>query len=68
MAPAKVRRTIIGGSQKMLVYDDIESSEKLKVFESAGAGFAGPGEDVHQRLLHLELVEPGGRVRGALEA
>ena len=36
MAPAKVRRTIIGGSHGMLVYDDIETSEKLKLYESAG--------------------------------
>ena len=33
LAPAKVRRTILGGSKKMMIYDDMEASEKLKVYD-----------------------------------
>jgi predicted dehydrogenase len=33
LAPVKIRRTLIGGSQKMIVYDDLESSEKVKVYD-----------------------------------
>ena len=33
LAPAKVRRTIIGGSKSMVIYDDMESSEKLKIYD-----------------------------------
>jgi predicted dehydrogenase len=33
LAPAKVRRTIVGGSRKMMIYDDTEISEKLKVYD-----------------------------------
>ncbi len=33
LAPVKVRRTLIGGSEKMIVYDDLEPSEKLKVYD-----------------------------------
>src|SRR5437773_4597503 len=33
LAPAKVRRTIVGGSRKMMIYDDMEASEKLKVYD-----------------------------------
>lgn len=33
LAPVKVRQTLIGGSKKMLVYDDMESSEKVKVYD-----------------------------------
>jgi predicted dehydrogenase len=33
LAPVKVRRTLIGGSQKMIVYDDLEVSEKIKVYD-----------------------------------
>lgn len=33
LAPVKVRRTLIGGSQKMIVYDDLEPSEKVKVYD-----------------------------------
>src|SRR3954463_2152823 len=33
LAPVKVRRTLVGGSKKMLVYDDMENSEKVKVYD-----------------------------------
>jgi predicted dehydrogenase len=33
LAPVKIRRTLIGGSQKMIVYDDLEPSEKVKVYD-----------------------------------
>jgi predicted dehydrogenase len=33
LAPVKVRRTLIGGSSKMIVYDDLETSEKVKVYD-----------------------------------
>ena len=33
LAPVKVRQTLIGGSEKMIVYDDIELSEKLKIYD-----------------------------------
>jgi predicted dehydrogenase len=33
MAPVKIRRTLIGGTAKMIVYDDLESSEKVKLYD-----------------------------------
>jgi len=33
LAPVKVRTTIVGGSKKMIVYDDMENSEKIKVYD-----------------------------------
>ena len=33
LAPVKVRRTLIGASKKMIVYDDLEQSEKVKVYD-----------------------------------
>jgi predicted dehydrogenase len=33
LAPVKIRRTLISGSLKMIVYDDLEPSEKLKVYD-----------------------------------
>lgn len=32
LSPVKIRRTLIGGSRRMIVYDDLESSEKVKVY------------------------------------
>ncbi|MBI4335105.1 MAG: Gfo/Idh/MocA family oxidoreductase [Candidatus Omnitrophica bacterium] len=33
MAPVKVRLILIGGSKRMIVYDDTEASEKVKVYD-----------------------------------
>ena len=47
LAPVKLRRTLIGGSRKMVVYDDLEPSEKIKVYDkgitvNGGNGAAHP--------------------------
>lgn len=33
LAPVKIRHTLIGGDQRMIVYDDLEPSEKVKIYE-----------------------------------
>ena len=33
LAPVKVRRILLGGSQKMITYDDLEPSEKVKIYD-----------------------------------
>lgn len=33
LAPVKIRRTLLSGSQRMVVYDDLEFSEKVKVYD-----------------------------------
>ena len=33
LAPVKVRSTLLGGSRKMVVYDDLEPSEKIKIYD-----------------------------------
>jgi len=33
LAPVKLRTTLIGGSKKMIVYDDLEATEKVKVYD-----------------------------------
>jgi predicted dehydrogenase len=54
LAPVKVRRTLVGGSQKMIVYDDLEPSEKIKVYDKGITLNGDPqknGEKVHQMLV-----------------
>ncbi len=41
LSPVKLRRTIVVGSKKMLLYDDTESVEKVKVFDH-GVDFRDP--------------------------
>lgn len=33
LSPVKIRKTIIGGSEKMLVWNDLEPAEKIKVYD-----------------------------------
>ena len=48
LAPAKIRRTIVGGSKKMLVYDDMEPSEKIRVYDK-GVSFLTEAADPTER-------------------
>lgn len=34
LSPVKIRRIIIGGSKRMIIYDDVEPTEKIKVYDS----------------------------------
>jgi len=33
LAPVKIRKTVIAGTDKMVVYDDLEQSEKVKIYD-----------------------------------
>jgi predicted dehydrogenase len=33
LAPVKIRRTLIAGSRKMILYDDIEPTEKVRIYD-----------------------------------
>jgi predicted dehydrogenase len=33
LSPVKIRRTLIAGSRRMIVYDDIEPTEKLRIYD-----------------------------------
>ncbi len=33
LAPVKLRSTLIGGSKRMIVYDDLEPSDKIRIYE-----------------------------------
>ena len=48
LAPVKVRRTMICGSRRMIIYDDTEASEKVKIYDK-GINVAS-GEDDSYRL------------------
>lgn len=34
LSPVKVRRTLIGGSRKMVVYDDVEPTDKIRLYDT----------------------------------
>jgi predicted dehydrogenase len=33
LSPVKIRRTLLGGTKSMVVYDDLEASEKIRVYD-----------------------------------
>lgn len=47
LSPIKVRQTFVGGSKKMIVYDDLEPTEKIKVYDK-GITLNGSSEKAHQ--------------------
>ena len=54
LAPVKVRTTLIGGTKKMIVYDDNEPSEKIKVYDK-GVTIETNVEKIHQHLVEYRI-------------
>jgi predicted dehydrogenase len=50
LAPVKIRRTLVGGSRRMIVFDDLEASEKVKVYDR-GISLDPSPENVYQMLV-----------------
>lgn len=48
LSPVKVRQILIGGSKRMVVYDDIEPTEKVKVYDRGVTLTPGNPTDVHR--------------------
>ncbi|MFN2532847.1 MAG: Gfo/Idh/MocA family protein [Pyrinomonadaceae bacterium] len=49
LTPVKVRHTLIGGSEKMILYDDLDPSEKLKVYDKGIT--VTPGREAVYKML-----------------
>ena len=47
LAPVKVRQILVGGSDKMITYDDLETSEKVKVYDK-GVSFTDDPEKIQE--------------------
>jgi predicted dehydrogenase len=50
LAPVKVRQILIGGSRKMITYDDLEPSEKVKIYDK-GVSFT----DDPKKILEMRV-------------
>jgi predicted dehydrogenase len=53
LAPVKVRQTLIGGTRKMMVYDDLETAAKVRIYDK--------GVTVNYDPLHREHLLAGYR-------
>ncbi len=47
LAPVKVRQILIGGSKKMITYDDLEPSEKIKIYDK-GISFTEDPQQIYE--------------------
>jgi len=52
-SPVKIRKVLIGGSKKMLVFDDLESSEKIKIYDSSIN--LTTKEDIYEALIQYRI-------------
>lgn len=51
LSPVKIRRTLIAGSKKMIVYDDMERSEKVKVYDRGVNIRQGDVDSIYKTLV-----------------
>jgi len=68
LSPVKIRRTIIGGSSKMVIYDDLEPSEKIKIYDS-GITVNNDDENRHNLLIGYrtgDMLAPQLKITEAL--
>jgi len=47
LAPVKVRQILVGGSKKMIIYDDLQPSEKIKVYDK-GVTFTDDPQQIQE--------------------
>ena len=50
LSPVKVRTTLIGGEKKMLVWNDLEADEKLRIYDK-GVSMSSNPSNLHQLLV-----------------
>ncbi|MGB9181396.1 MAG: Gfo/Idh/MocA family oxidoreductase, partial [Pyrinomonadaceae bacterium] len=55
LSPVKIRRTLIAGSRKMVVYDDIEPTEKLRIYDK-GVMVTQSADEVDKEVAYKTLV------------
>jgi len=54
LSPVKVRTTLIGGSEKMVVYDDTETTEKVKIYDR-GITVTPDKDSLYQALVGYRM-------------
>lgn len=67
LSPIKVRQTFIGGSRKMIVYDDCEPTEKIKVYDKGITVNQSP-QATHQLRIGYRAGDMWAPHLGASEA
>ncbi len=53
LSPVKIRKIIFGGSEKMLVFDDMENAEKIKIYDTGVK--IEKKEDIYESLIQYRI-------------
>jgi predicted dehydrogenase len=54
LAPVKIRKTLIGGDKQMIVYDDLEPTEKVKIYDK-GITLTNNSEGIYKLLVSYRM-------------
>lgn len=65
LSPSKIRRFVFGGSKRMVVWDDLQTSQRLSVFDR-GIDLHGPDLPLEERADALVSYRTGDMVAPAL--
>jgi len=55
MSPVKIRRIIMGGSKKMIVFDDLNPDEKVKVYDKGVALVGATKDKIYKSLIQYRI-------------
>ena len=55
LSPVKVRTTLIGGEKKMLVWNDLEPDEKIRIYDKGVTRKNGDGSHIHELLVSYRM-------------
>jgi len=68
MSPVKIRKVIIGGSRKMVVFDDLDPAEKVKIYDKGISLSKANEKTVHQNLVQYRIGDMHAPAIGNREA
>jgi len=55
MSPVKIRKIIIGGSKKMVVFDDLDPDEKVKIYDKGVKLLDGRKDRIYKNLVQYRI-------------
>lgn len=54
MSPVKVRQVLIGGDKKMIIFNDVEASEKIRIYDR-GVDLSNDKEQMYKQMMTYRL-------------
>lgn len=55
LSPVKIRQSILSGNRRMVVYDDLEASEKIKIYDRGVSLEGSDATEVHRMLMSYRI-------------